>query len=109
MMSLLSYGVPAVVGSLITGLVSALFAYRVSLKKESRISETRLREELKSLIREERSAHSECLAEVRSMRAELTDARVLAARWESRCDTIERTVHSLHAQIASALGLRAEQ
>lgn len=97
--SLMSQSWPAVVASLIAGALSALLTYRVSMRREDASAEARVREELKSLLKEERGAHSDCLQEVREMRVELTEARVSAARWESRCETIERMVQGLHERL----------
>lgn len=85
--------------STIVGLVSAILGHRLAWRKADGEAETKFRDELRSIIREERAETHACEEKLERIRVEVVDARINAARWEARCSVLETQMTEIRTAI----------
>lgn len=85
--------------STIVGLVSAILGHRLAWRKADGEAETKFRDELRQIIREERAETHACEEKLERVRTEVVDARINAARWEARCSVLETQMAEIRAAI----------
>lgn len=86
--------VPLVSTALGSGALSAafsgFFATRRSNRKEDLTSEAKVREDLRTVFREERDSHAKCEEEVKGLRTDLMNARISEAVLGSQVVALEK-------------------